>query len=176
MKISELNSSEITPRDKELINRLLFDGIEDDGKDGDLIFVFGSLKATKYRVPLAVELYEAKRAPHLFLSGGTLEKPEAVSMREKAMEMGVPAASITIETKSSNTAENVLKSKKILDEQYGLHQLKRILLVTTAYHMRRCCLTFKTHLPPHIEYTLCAANDQDTRKDNWWQSEVGTAR
>ena len=173
MKLSEINPEDITVDQAELVRRILFHGTEDDGLNGDLIMVFGSMNATKYRVPLAVELYNNGRAPLLLMSGG---KSEAEAMKAKAVELGVPAGRILMETRSSNTGENVTESKRLLEEQIGLSRIRRILIVTTHYHMRRCYLTLKTHMPAHIEYTCCPADDTVTRKDNWWTNEIGTAR
>ncbi|MCM3127544.1 hypothetical protein ACFQ3J_12940 [Paenibacillus provencensis] len=63
MKISDMSVDRISMDNKDLLTRILFNGIEDDGKPGDLIFVFGSLSANKYRVPHAVELYKSGRSP-----------------------------------------------------------------------------------------------------------------
>lgn len=173
MKISELSLADISTSNKELVNSILYDGIEDDGQNGDILFVFGSTIATKYRVPLAVELYKSNRVPKILMSGG---KQEAEQMMEKAVALGVPIEDIILETESTHTIENVTKSKKVLEDTYGLLNINRILVVSTFYHMRRCHLTLKTHMPDHIEYTLCPANDQITGKDNWWKTDVGTER
>lgn len=51
------------------ITHLLYD-FRDDGQDGDIILVVGSRKTLVYRMPLAVNLYHAGRAPRMLLSGG----------------------------------------------------------------------------------------------------------
>ncbi|WP_010274280.1 YdcF family protein [Paenibacillus senegalensis] len=180
MMLSELSLEQVTIDNRELIDRVLFSGIEDDGKNGELLFVFGSTKAVQYRVPLAVELYMAKRAPKLLMSGGNRpmpgDEPEAILMMRKAAALGVPSRDMIAEIKSTHTAENVTESKALLEKLYDLRNIHRILVVSNAYHMRRCYLTLKTFLPQHIEYTLCPANDLNTRRDNWWQNEKGTER
>ncbi|GIO36387.1 hypothetical protein J41TS12_12480 [Paenibacillus antibioticophila] len=167
MKLSELSMNHISIANRDLINRILFDGVNDDGKPGDLIFVFGSLSANKYRVPHAVDLYKSGRSPKLLMSGGALEEPEAISMRKKAIEFGVPEQDIIVEAHSKNTVDNVLRSKEVIDEYLGLQNIRRILVVTTFYHIRRCYLTLKTFMPEHIEYSLCPAQDNNTRPNNW---------
>lgn len=173
MKISDTSQEHLN---KELMDRVLFDGIEDDGCRGEVIFVFGSLKATSYRVPLAVELYFNQRAPKIMMSGGNQDYPEALAMQEKAIELGVPKEDIWVESKSSNTTENVQESMKILDEKLGLSSINRILIVTTSYHMRRSYLTLKTFMPAHICFSMCSAQDNNTRRDNWRLSRAGVDR
>lgn len=60
MMISECNPGQLS---HEQITALLYKGISDDGRPGDCIFVFGSNKGAKYRVPAAVQLYKDGRAP-----------------------------------------------------------------------------------------------------------------
>lgn len=110
------------------------------------------------------------------MSGGALEVPEAISMKNKAIELGVPEQDIIVEAQSKNTIDNVLKSREVLDQYFGLNNIKRVLIVTTFYHIRRCYLTLKTYLPEHIEYSLCPAQDKSTRPMNWWESQQGTQR
>ncbi|SDW36811.1 YdcF family protein [Paenibacillus sp. PDC88] len=176
MKISDMSLDRITLDDKDLLTRILFRGIEDDGENGDVIFVFGSVSASKYRVPHAVNLYNSGRSSKILMSGGALEVPEAILMKNRAIELGVPEQDIIVETLSKNTIDNVLKSREVLDPYFGLNHIKRILIVTTFYHIRRCYLTLKTYLPEHIEYSLCPAQDKSTRPTNWWESQQGTQR
>ena len=51
--------SKITEKDlsDEVIDRLLFEGLSDEGEKVDCIIVWGSVKAVKYRVPVAVNAY-----------------------------------------------------------------------------------------------------------------------
>lgn len=59
MKVSEIKYENLT---NDVIDKMLFEGILDDGIDGDYIIVFGSRKAIQYRVPKAVEIYKNNRA------------------------------------------------------------------------------------------------------------------
>jgi hypothetical protein len=176
MKLSEVQLEQVNANNRALIHRILFEGMADDGANGDLALVFGSKKAARYRVPVAVQLYQSKRTGKLLMTGGKLDIPEARQMADRAIELGVPAEHIYLETNADNTTENVTLSMKLLDQQIGLVQLKRILVVTTHYHMRRCWLTLKTPMPAFIESSFCPANDLTTRVDNWWTNEEGTKR
>ncbi len=159
------------------INKLLFENIEDDGFYGDCILVFGSLTAAKYRIPKSVELYQGKRASKVLLSGGTILKDqnisEAVMMRARAIELGVNPNDILLEQLSLNTIENVLASMIILNREFKLRKIKRILVVSTYYHLKRCFLALKTYMPKWIEYSLCPAIDPVTDPNQWLLNEIG---
>lgn len=178
MLISQLDPADLSD---EQMTELLF-GLQDDGAQGDCIFVPGSSKCVEYRVPLAVELYRRSRAPKLLFSGGRtwLERgqsaPEAILMQESARDLGVPQAAMLVETKSLSTKENVMESAQVLERVIGLAQVSRLILVATAFHMRRLHLTMRTYLPANIAYSCCPADDHSTRKDNWWLSDKGRRR
>ncbi len=73
------------------------------------------------------------------------------------LELGVPESDILIENQSNNTRENAVLSKTLLEKQ-GLAQSK-ILLITSAFHMRRSIGCFKkvglnfTPFPAHFMAT-----------------------
>ncbi|MCU6797306.1 MULTISPECIES: YdcF family protein [Paenibacillus] len=173
MLVSQIHTDHLT---KEHIHKLLYANMDDDGKQGDCIFVFGSRNAVTYRVPKAVELYKQGRANKILFTGGVFDTPEAKTMKSSAIQAGVLEKDIIIETRSKHTKENVLAALFVLDRAIGLHKIKRLLVVTTNYHMRRCLLTLQTYMPDWIEYTICSVDDKVTRADNWWLHETGTKR
>ena len=69
MLVSKLAEKDLTV---EIIDRLLFQGLEDTGENADCIIVLGSMKAAKYRVPVAVDAYKAGRANCILVCGGKL--------------------------------------------------------------------------------------------------------
>ena len=177
MYLSNLDSEKLT--DKQMTS-LLFTGIEDDNKIGDCIFVAGSSSAVRYRLPKAVELYKQGRAGKILFSGGVKwlenEFSEAMTLKKEAITLGVPERDILIEDRSLHTLENVIASLLVLDRAFHLHNIERLLVVTTSYHMRRLHLTLKTYMPTWIKFTLCPAEDPITRKENWFMSERGRKR
>ena len=166
----------------ELIDRLLFDGLEDAGEDADCIIVLGSMKAATYRVPVAVSAYKAGRAEKMILCGGVLRSfpegacTEAEYMRKTALGLGVPEGNIIIENSSQNTVENILCARSELELYFGLGNIRSLLLVTTAYHMRRSLMIAKNLFPPHIRVLPCPANDTNTRRENWMNTTEGILR
>jgi DUF218 domain len=175
--ISKLDFNHLSDRQ---IGDLLYKNITDDKGSGDCIFVLGSSKAAEYRLPKALELYRSGRAGKLLFSGGVVWAPsklcEAELLKEKALALGIPAADILIEDQSLHTKENVLASLLVLDRQFNLHTIKRILVVTASYHIRRAHLTMKTYMPGWIQYSLCPVDDMHTREGNWQLSEAGRLR
>ncbi|MEZ5567063.1 MAG: YdcF family protein [Halioglobus sp.] len=93
------------------------------------------------RLVHAAELYKADKAPVILLSGGAPrgDKHEAGQMRDVLRVMGVPAKAMLLETQSRNTAENAQFSGQLLRDR----DLQRVLLVTSAFHMRRAERLFR---------------------------------
>lgn len=172
MKIENLSTEQMT--------KLLYAGIRDDNKNGDCIFVPGSSKAVKYRLPTAVQLYKQGRANKLLFSGGVTWEgqpyPEAIMLKNTAISMGIPESAILVENQSLHTKENVLASLLVLEREFYLHTISRLVVVSSHYHMRRLHLTLKTYFPNWIDYTLCPANDTITTETNWYLTDAGRAR
>jgi uncharacterized SAM-binding protein YcdF (DUF218 family) len=96
------------------------------------------------RISKAVSLYQQGVAPRLIISSGyVFTLREAESMKAIAIANGVPAGAILLEERATNTYENVAFTKRILAE----HQLRRIALVSSPYHMRRALLTWRKVAP-----------------------------
>ncbi len=98
------------------------------------------------------ELYLQGLAPILLLSGGLgnvtrgiWKDPEADRFARIALDKGVPAEAIFIENESTNTGENILFTRRLLEEK-GLHP-DSFLLVQKPYMERRSFATFKKHWP-----------------------------
>ena len=177
MYISNLENERLTSKQR---GNLLFSDIKDDQQHGDCIFVAGSSKAVRYRLPKAVELYKQGRAGKILFSGGVKwpgnEHTEALELKKEALSLGVPEKDILTEDLSLHTLENVLASLLVLDREFHLHNIRRLLVVTTSYHMRRLHLTLKTYMPDWISFTLCPVDDDNTNEDNWFLSETGVKR
>ena len=93
------------------------------------------------RLVQAVALYRAGKAPMLVLSGGAHPKhrPEAEQMQQVLQVMGVPGASMVLETRSRTTYDNARFTAGLLQQ----HGIQRALLVTSGFHMRRAMATFR---------------------------------
>ena len=179
MWVSTITKEDLT---NDVIDRLLFEGMRDNGASVDCIIVLGSIKAAKYRVPVAARAFFSGRSEKIMLCGGTMRSfssecmTEADNMYQKALELGVPETSILIEKCSQNTIENILCSLLELQRSMWLNRVKSVLLVTTTYHMRRSLHIARYLFPSHIRVYPCPADDTTTKRDNWMNSPEGIDR
>lgn len=179
MWVSEITKEDLT---NDVIDRLLFEGLDDNGASVDCIIVLGSIKAAEYRVPAAAEAFFSGRSEKILLCGGKVRSfsgesmTEADNMYQKALALGVPEANIMIEKSSQNTIENILCSLLELQRSMWLNRVKSVLLVTTTYHMRRSLHIAKYLFPAHISVYPCPADDTTTKRDNWMNTPKGVDR
>lgn len=179
LKVSQIDENNLTD---DIVDKLLFTKIEDDGEPADCIIVLGSIKASKYRIPVAVREYQKGRANKLLLCGGSVRDfaegsmQEAEHMYHAAIAMGVCEEDIILEKRSTNTVENVLGALMELQISFWLNKINRVLIVTTTYHMRRSLAIARYLFPKHIEIIPCPADDNNTKRDNWTNREEGRAR
>ena len=128
-----------------------------------------------------VELFHAGLAPMLVFSGGLgsitrglWTEPEAEKFAAIAVSLGVPRDRILAETASSNTGENVLFTRRLLEAR-GV-AVRRVLLVQKPYMERRAYATFRKVWPepevlvtsPRVsmdEYLARYANDALSEDD-----------
>lgn len=177
MKISQLQSEALSDQQK---TALLFNHLDDDEKSGDCIFVPGSSKAVEYRLPKAIQLYKKGRANKILFSGGAIwggtSLTEAELLTNEAIKQGIPEEDILVEKKSLHTKENALASMFVLDREYDLHLIRRLIIVTATIHMRRMHLVLQTYMPSWIQYSLCTVDDRTTKKDSWFHYSYGRER
>jgi uncharacterized SAM-binding protein YcdF (DUF218 family) len=96
------------------------------------------------RVKHAVALYREGHAPRMiFSSGYVFAFPEAELMKELAVSHGVPASAIILETKAENTRESITSVAQVLSASGW----RRVLLVSSPYHMRRALLVWHKTAP-----------------------------
>jgi uncharacterized SAM-binding protein YcdF (DUF218 family) len=106
---------------------------------------FPELSEAGDRVVHAARLFLAGKAPLILVSGGRLpwqgEGPaEAVGISALLELLGVPNRAIVREEASTNTYENCVNSKRLLDARAA----REVLLVTSALHMRRAFATCRS--------------------------------
>lgn len=170
--VSEINEKNITD---EIVDKLLFDGLEYTGEKADVTVVLGSKKACKYRVPVAAEIYHNSKSDKFVFCGGKSQDtkygfmPEYESMLIEANKLGIPIENIITETKSFSTVENLANAKAFIDNINGC---ETVILVTTAYHMRRA-LKIAEKILAGYKIIPCPANDTHARRNNWSETVRG---
>lgn len=132
------------------------------------------------RVLYGAKLYREGKAPRVILSGGRIDwqgpgRAEAADMAELMETMGVPKSAILQDPASLNTHENAVNVKRIMDAQ----GIRRILLVTSAFHMPRSVLIFKKlgmdAIPAPTDFYITAAPtapDADQASAGSWESSI----
>lgn len=167
MYLSKINENNLSEKD---INNILFNIPKDDGVIGECIWVFGSKTDLDERLNLAVELYNNKRAPYILFTGGKGKNgtiPEAKIMKEKALSLGIPEEAILTEEESNNTTENILCSMLVLERKFLLQNIKRLVIVSSPFHIQRLSLTLSRYMPKWIEYSYCYDDNSPVSMNNW---------
>lgn len=117
-------------------------------QEADAIVVFGggvgesgrAGQGYEERVKYAVELYKQGYSRRIIFSSGysyIFKEPEV--MKAVAISLGVPQEAIILEESAKNTYENIKFTDEILEKE----KWKKIMLVSSPYHMLRSSLTFK---------------------------------
>ena len=128
----------------------------------------------------AAELYHRGYAPKILFTGGLgrntlglLPEPEALRFARVAMECGVPAADILLEDASTNTAENILFTRQLLqnaglphDRILGVHQpfMERRILAAMGVYWPEATF-FVTSPQVTIEQYLARAKQQGISRE-----------
>jgi len=87
----------------------------------------------------AARLYKAGRAPYVVVTGTGPRDSDRILL----LSLGVPDAAILVEHLARNTEEHVTLVSEALKKKYPAKQGNfKILLVTSAWHMRRSLLNF----------------------------------
>ncbi|HEY6404430.1 MAG TPA: YdcF family protein [Blastocatellia bacterium] len=116
----------------------------------DVILVLGSndLRVAEY----SAELYLQAWAPLIVFSGNAglltrerFDRPEAELFAEIALRKGVPESAILIEAESTNSGENVVFSRRLLESR-GIDP-ESLILVQKPYMERRAYATFMNFWP-----------------------------
>lgn len=125
-------------------------GLHMEPERADCIVGFGNFNDNIAR--RAAELYHQGFAPKVLFTGGlgrntlgVLPEPEAERFARVAMECGVPEEAIIRETRSTNTAENILFTKSMLVELDLPHD--HILAVHQPFMERRICAALGVYWP-----------------------------
>ncbi|MGB9736212.1 MAG: YdcF family protein [bacterium] len=94
-----------------------------------------------HRLVYAYRLYRIQPLPIIVSSGKGFkcQKSEAPVMKRYLVQMGVRDRDIFMDEKSRNTYENALDVKNVCEKIL----CKKIILITSAYHMKRAIYAFK---------------------------------
>ncbi len=143
-------------------------------EQADLIIVFGTRH--KEASKRASELYHAGFAKKILVSGGEnriTHENEAEEMSRVLVSLGVNEDDLVKEDNSTNSLENVLFSEKVIGERLGWENIKKILVVTKHYHIRRAMMTLRKHFPKSVQLLPAPYDILGFDKDNWHDTDSG---
>ncbi|SCL29249.1 DUF218 domain-containing protein [Micromonospora rhizosphaerae] len=110
---------------------------------------------------IATRLFHKGLFPRIVFTGAnapttveTFPRGEAVHYREHAVEHGVPAESILVEPRATNTAQNLEYSRQLLAEQRI--SVRSVLIMSRPYQQRRAYATCR-QIWPEVD-VVCASN------------------
>jgi uncharacterized SAM-binding protein YcdF (DUF218 family) len=118
------------------------------------------------RVDQGIKIYKESLAPIVIMAGGADTfngKSQAEIMKEIALEKGISADHVLLETRSKNTLENLEFTKIIMEN----HHLKTVIIVSDPYHLPRALLLAKSL---HILATVSPALDSPCWSNNTFLS------
>jgi uncharacterized SAM-binding protein YcdF (DUF218 family) len=125
---------------------------------------------TRARTNEAIKLYQNGWANELVFSGAALDPSSpsnAEAMRVQAIEAGIPARNITIEEFAQNTEQNAVKTNELVDGN-----IRRIILVTSAYHQRRANMEFQQAFAD-VEVIDSPVQSDKHWPRAWWLTPTG---
>ena len=148
--------------------------LESNPQKSDIALVFGTRH--QEAINRVYELYQNKFINKILVSGGinrVTGKNEAFEICRKLMNLGIEQRDIVLEDQSTNSLENVLFSKKVIDEKFGFNNIKKIIAVVKHYHSRRALMTLKKYFPKTIKLIPVTYEIYGFTKDNWSANEIG---
>ena len=129
--------------------QVFFFGTTDYRRDADVVVVFGAQvhddgqpsTSLKDRMDTAIGLYKAGLVHRVFVSGGVGDSGynEALVMRDMAVEGGVPAGKVVVDSNGVSTNATVADTVPF----FGGRGWRRILAVSQFYHLPRIKLAYQ---------------------------------
>lgn len=179
MKLSELEKEQIAGLSDDLLDKLVYDGVYDDGATADVALLLGTNPAVycKERAEKAAELYLAGRVKYIIPSGGVEHDyqggkiSEAHFMEKILLEKGVPEEAILLENEATTTKENMVCGIFVFTRRLKIQNVRSVMIVSSACHMRRSLGLAKLFMPRHVRICGCPAPDSSTG-EHWTQNET----
>lgn len=141
---------------------------DDEGGLADAAIVLGAAvwaerpsPVFQERINHAIDLYEAGRVEEIIFTGGSDgndRSPESIIAQQYAIEQGVAAANILLETESQITWENLVNAQAVAAE----NGLTTFIIVSDPLHMKRAML-----MTDDLGMTAYASLTPTTRYRSW---------
>lgn len=163
---------ELTDKQMNDIEKIVFCNCKP--RPSDLLFIFGSTREDWSDV---AQLCKRQLTPLILITGKgspyspPLPQTQSHTIRDQLLKHGVDPRLILLEDASTNTKENVIFGKKILEEKNTFPQ--SILFTCFTHHSGRCYRTLKKYFPnTHFScFTYDGVyNDLVLSQKNWRQT------
>lgn len=170
MKLSEITKETLTDDD---IQKILYENVDYNGKSSFYGLVFGNSMLINERVNTAVDVYRNNRIKKIIFSGGNNGIsnqyndviPEAIKMKNLAIELGVNEEDILIDDISDNSFENVENSFNLICDK----NISSITIITSEFHLKRCMAIIKQKFP-NLEVILIPSKNDFSDSNNCFLS------
>lgn len=142
----------------------------------DVCIVFGC-KTPERREALAnhaADLYEQGYFGLIAVTGGVPDKngvTEAAHMRDVLLKRGVPADAILSEEKATNTGENVINTRALLEREKGKGDIKSVIGIGQMHAARRFVMTLERHWP-EVKKMFTAPNYYNVSREEFYKDPV----
>ena len=173
MKISEVTEQFLLDLTLEQKVELICGGVEDSGESADVALVLGTVpEIAKERAAAASQLYRSGRVKYIVPSGGVEwniggEKiSEARYMARILKDGGVPDEAIILEDEARTTKENMIYAALQINRKTKFYGDKKIIIVTSHYHMKRSVALARTFMPRFLKIFACPSYPE-TDKNEW---------
>ncbi len=179
MKLSQVKKEELSCLTLEQKASIVYGAHYEDPGCVDVALILGSSqKNAMVRALGAAERYRTGCTKYLIPSGGVentfdgVRMTEAEFMKELLLSHGVPREAILMENEATTTKENFIYGVLQLNRHLRIENVKRMGVITSAFHMRRSMGLAKLFLPSTV---TAVAMPAETVKDPvaYVQTEYG---
>ena len=150
---------------------------EDPLERADLIMVLGGARIERWLE--SVDLYKEGWAPRIVISPGQTSPLDSVLAergvrypregdlaRDAVVALGVPANAVTV---LPNGVDNTAAEAALLHRIYPTGSIRRIIVVTTSYHLRRAGYAFRRELSgAGVQVIMRGSRYDQTTPSRWW--------
>jgi DUF218 domain len=144
----------------------------------DLGFLFG----TRHGVPKFCEatyaLWQDGMFSRLLVSGGQtagLPQAEAEIIAERLVKLGFPESALILETRATNTGENVSFGRARVAEVMDLSAIRSVVVIGKICSTRRYLMTLQRHWPG-LRMSVCPVNYFGIPAERWHEHDDFRAR
>ena len=176
----EPDTTHLTDEDIEKITNVVFAPSEVSASD--LLFIFGTSATNNHIYRTIAIYYQQGFFPHVLVTGLVgrayyqTGKPLAIIMRDGLIEHGIPPHAISVQSKSTNTYEDVVLSLNLINAH---SPLQTISFLSKSHHSGRCLRTLRKQFPDLTLHAITYDAEYDGVKisrGTWHQTQTSRSR